>query len=99
METGDPSSPSQGHYIFPVQGCMFFGVPHIGAEIADKASGFLSLLSHVFDVNTKNIGDLKSKSHTFANISSQFRTVQSEHSIPVMSFYETVKYKRFGVVS
>lgn len=99
IQAGDPGSQSQGQYIFPVKGCMFFGVPHKGAEIADKAFGFLSVLSHLFNVNKHNVRDLKSRSQEFAEISSQFRMVQSEHSIPVMSFFETVKFKSFGRVS
>lgn len=99
IQAGDPDSQSKGQYIFPVKGCMFFGVPHRGAEIADKAFGFLSVLSHLFNVNKHNVRDLKSKSQEFASISSQFRIVQSEHNIPVMSFFETVKFKGFGRVS
>lgn len=85
--------------MFPVKRCMFFSVPHKGADIAEKAVGFLSILGHVFNVNTNNIQDLKPKSQRFANISSEFRAVQSEHSITVISFFETVKYKRLGRVS
>ena len=79
---------------------MFFGVPHKGAEIADKASKFLSILAHVFNVNKNNVKDLEPKSQRFANISSEFRSVQSTQNIPVISFYETVEYNRtLGVVS
>ena len=86
--------------MFPVKGCMFFGVPHKGADVAATASRFLSLLGHVFNVNKKQIQDLKPKSQRFANISSQFRAVQSEHNIPVISFFETVKYNHtIGLVS
>ena len=96
-KTFDPQSPS---YIFPVKGCMFFGVPHKGANIAAKASKFLSLLGHVFNVNKNNVQDLEPKSQRFANISSEFRSVQSEHNIPVVSFFETVKYNHtVGLVS
>ena len=94
----DPSS--QRRSIFPVKGCMFFGVPHRGADVASTASKFLSVLGHVMNVNTNNIKDLKPKSQRFANISSQFRTVRSEHAIPVISFFETVKYNHtLGLVS
>ena len=79
---------------------MFFGVPHKGANIAAKASKFLSLLGHVFNVNKNNVQDLEPKSQRFANISSEFRSVQSEHNIPVVSFFETVKYNHtVGLVS
>ena len=90
---------NQGRYLFPVKGCLFFGVPHKGADIADKALAFLSVLSLVFDVNKSNIKDLKSKSQRFANISSEFRAVQTEQNFPVISFFETVKYKHHGLVS
>ncbi|KAM0806120.1 hypothetical protein BDR22DRAFT_4788 [Usnea florida] len=98
-QTLDPNSPTQGHYVFPVKGCMFFGVPHQGAEIADKALRFLNVLSHIFNVNKKNIQDLTSKSQRFADISSQFRTVQTAQDFPVISFFETLKYKRHGLVN
>ena len=79
---------------------MFFGVPHAGADIADKASKFLSILSLVFNVNKSNVKDLRPKSQRFANISSEFRSVQSKYSIPVISFYETVQYNHtLGLVS
>lgn len=95
-----PDSPSQRPSIFPVKGCMFFGVPHKGAEVAHTASGFLSMLAPVFNVNKNNIKDLEPKSQRFANISSEFRGVQSSRNIPVISFYETVKYNHtLGLVS
>ena len=79
---------------------MFFGVPHKGADIADKASKFLSILAPVFNVNKNNVTDLKRKSQRFANISSEFRSVQAMQNIPVISFYETVEYNHtLGVVS
>lgn len=100
IETYDPDSPSQRPSIFPVKGCIFFGVPHKGAEVADTASGFLSILAPVFNVNKNNIKDLKPKSQRFANISSEFRSIQSTRSIPVISFYETVIYNHtLGCVS
>lgn len=79
---------------------MFFGVPHKGSDIADKASTFLSILARVFNVNKHNVEDLETKSQRFANISSAFGSVQSGQNIPVISFYETVKYNHaLGVVS
>ena len=100
IKTIDPNPHLQRPAIFPVKGCMFFGVPHKGADIADKASKFLSILAPVFNMNKNNVTDLKPKSQRFANISSQFRSVQSIQNIPVISFYETVEYNRtFGVVS
>lgn len=86
--------------MFPVKGCMFFGVPHRGADIADVASRFLSVLGLVFNINKSNVQDLKPKSQRFANISSEFQSVQEERDIPVLSFYETVKYNHIvGLVS
>ena len=94
----EPYSPRSA--IFPVKGCMFFGVPHKGADIADEASKFLSLLAPIFNVNKNNVKDLKPKSQRFANITSEFRDVQSTYNVPVISFYETVKYNHvLGVVS
>ena len=79
---------------------MFFGVPHKGAEIADTASKFLSLLGRVININQTNVRDLKPKSQRLVNTASQFRTVQQEHAIPVLSFVETVKYNQaLGLVS
>ena len=86
--------------MFPVKGCMFFGVPHRGADIADVASKFLSVLGLVFNVNKNNVQDLKPNSQRFANISSQFQSVQQDRNIPVLSFYETVRYNHtVGLVS
>ena len=100
METYDRDSPAQRPSIFPVKGCMFFGVPHQGAEVADIASRFLSILGPIFNVNNNNVKDLKPKSQRFANITSEFRSVQSTQSIPVISFVETVKYNHtLGIVS
>ena len=100
QQTFSVSSPSQRKYIFPVKGCLFFGVPHKGAEIADTASGFLSILSKVFNVNKNNVQDLRAQSQRLANISSEFRMVQEQLEIPIFSFYETVEYSRtLGLVS
>ena len=89
-----PNLQAEGRYIFPVNGCMFFGVPHKGAEIAYKASGFLSALGLVFNVNKNNIRGLKPKSQRLANISSEFRSIQSQPRIPIVSFYETEEYNK-----
>ena len=98
--TLNEDSPSQGKYIFPVKGCLFFGVPHRGTDVADTASKFLNALSKVFNVNRNNISDLRAKSQRLANVSSEFRRVQFELDIQVMSFYETVEYNRtLGLVS
>ena len=100
IKTYDPSSHLQRSTIFPVKGCMFFGVPHKGADVARKAFRFLYILALVFNINKNNFKDLNLKSQRFANISSAFRSVQSTHSIPVISFYETVRYNHLlGIVS
>ena len=90
--TFDPDSPSEGRFIFPVKGCLFFGVPHRGADVAAKASTILNLMSVAFNVNKNNVRDLQEKSQRFANITSQFMTVRSTYDIPVFSLYETVRY-------
>ena len=96
----DPISYLRRSAAFPVKGCMFFGVPHKGAEIADKAFKFLSILAPVFNLNRNNVKDLRPKSQRFANISSEFRSVQSTRNFPVISFYETKEYDHnFGIVS
>lgn len=96
MDDSAPQRPS----IFPVKGCMFFGVPHRGADVAGVASRFLSVLAPVFNVNKNSIRDLEPKSQRFANVSSEFRSVQSTWNIPIISFYETVKYNHdLGFVS
>ena len=79
---------------------MFFGVPGRGTETADKASTVLKILSNVFNVNRHDVYDLGNKSQRLANIASEFRTIRHEHKIPVISFFETVKYNHaFGLVS
>ncbi|KAL9609317.1 MAG: hypothetical protein Q9167_005904 [Letrouitia subvulpina] len=86
----DPSSTSQGKYIFPVKGCLFFGVPHKGASIAKVATAFLKWFSKAFNINNHNVRDLEPKSERLARVSSEFATTQSNLEIPVMSFYETL---------
>lgn len=93
-----PNSTKQ--YNFPVKGCMFFGVPNRGADIADTASSILKLLSRVFNVNKNVVRDLEHKSQRLANLASEFRQIRNERIIPVISFFETVKYNSFlGLVS
>ncbi|MCJ1265967.1 hypothetical protein MMC22_005849 [Lobaria immixta] len=83
---------STKQYNFPVKGCMFFGVPNCGADIAGTASSILTLLNSVFNVNRNVVRDLESKSQQLANFADEFRLVRKEHNIPVISFYETVRY-------
>ncbi len=84
----DPNSVSQGKYVFPVQGCLFFGVPHKGAKIASYASALLTGLNTVFNVSTKKVHDLQPKSERLARISSEFEATQAQLNFPVLSFYE-----------
>lgn len=85
----DPQSKSQGKYVFPVKGCLFFGVPHKGAKIANLASGILTGLNKVFNVNKHNVHDLTPKSERLARISREFEETHAYLKFPVMSFYET----------
>lgn len=79
---------------------MLFGVPNRGAHIADTISGYLKLLSHIFNVNQANLRDLKEKSYHLMRISDIFRQVQKEHDFPVLSVYESeVWSKTVGLVS
>lgn len=91
---------SARQYNFPVKGCMFFGVPNHGADVAETASSILTLLNTVFNVNKNVVHDLEYKSQQLANIASLFRQIRKDHNIPVISFYETVKYSyALGLVS
>ena len=79
---------------------MFFRVPNRGADIAETASSILKLLGRVFNVNRNVVSDLESKSQQLANLASEFRQIRKERNIPVISFFETVKYNSFlGLVS
>ena len=84
----DPNSVSQGKYVFPVQGCLFFGVPHKGAKIASYASGLLTGLNKVFNVHKSHVHDLQPKSERLARIYSEFEETQRQLNFPVLSFYE-----------
>lgn len=87
-------------YNFPVEGCMFFGVPNLGTEYASGAASILNVLNTVFNVNRNFVQELKSKSQRLANIASEFRQIRNEHKIPVISFFETEKYNyALGLVS
>ncbi|KAL8791321.1 MAG: hypothetical protein Q9195_005940 [Heterodermia aff. obscurata] len=79
-------------YNFPVKGCMLFGVPNRGSDVAHTATAILKLLNTVFNVNRNMIQDLDKKSQKLADIASRFRQVRYEHSIPVISFFEQPKY-------
>lgn len=93
-----PQSAKQ--YKFPVEGCMFFGVPNLGTEHAAGAASILKVLNTVFNVNRNVVQELASKSQRLANIASEFRQIRHEHKIPVISFYETETYNyALGLVS
>ena len=83
---------STKRYNFPVKGCMLFGVPNRGSDVAHTATSILRLLNTVFHVNRNMIQDLDKKSQKLADIASRFRQVRQEHSIPVISFFEQQKY-------
>lgn len=100
MKTILQHSQSGSQYNFPVEGCLFFGVPNLGTEYADGAAKILRVLSTVFNVNRNVVQELVNKSQRLANIASEFRQIRNEHKIPVISFFETVKYNNvFGLVS
>lgn len=87
-------------YNFPVEGCMFFGVPNLGTEYASGAASILRVLNTVFNVNRNIVQELTSKSQRLANVASEFRQIRNEHKIPVISFFETEKYNySLGLVS
>ncbi|MCJ1423906.1 hypothetical protein MMC29_001791 [Sticta canariensis] len=88
-----PNSTKQ--YNFPVRGCMFFGVPNRGTDYPETASSLLKLLSRVFNVNRNVVRDLESKSQRLAKIASKFGQIREERNIPIISFFETVKYNNF----
>lgn len=91
------ANPAQG-YIFPVKGLMLFGVPNKGSEYADTASGILTLLNTVFNVNRRVVHDLEYKSQQLANIATEFRLIRRQHNISVISFFETQRCKALGVI-
>lgn len=91
---------SKKQYSFPVEGCMFFGVPNRGTEYANGATSILKVLNTLFNVNRNFVQELKSKSQRLANTASEFRQIRNEHNIPVISFFETEKYNySLGLVS
>lgn len=100
MKTILQHSQSGIQYNFPVEGCLFFGVPNLGTEYADGAAKILRVLNTVFNVNRNVVQELVNKSQRLANIASEFRQIRNEHKIPVISFFETVKYNNvLGLVS
>lgn len=100
IQSAQQESSSNKRYNFPVKGCMLFGVPNKGSEVADSASKILKLLATVFNVNRNMVADLQSKSHKLADIAAQFRQIRSEHGIPVVSFYEKQNFNSvLGLVS
>ena len=71
----EPPSSSK-RYNFPVKGCMLFGVPNKGSDVANSASKILSLLATVFNVNRNVVEDLQSKSQKLTDIAAQFRQIR-----------------------
>ena len=100
VQDAQRSVDSTERYNFPIRGCMLFGVPNQGTDVANTASKVLTLLSAVFNINRNVVDDLENKSQKLANIASEFRQVRQAHSIPIISFYERQKYSSaLGLVS
>ena len=100
IKISEEPSTSTKRYNFPVRGCLLFGVPNKGSDVADSASTILKLLATVFNVNRSMVTDLQSKSQKLANIAGEFRQIRDEKSIPVISFYEKQNYNSLlGLVS
>lgn len=76
----------------PVAGCIFLGVPNLGAPLADTASGYLRFLRLLFNINRTNVTELQAESHHLMGISSRFREVQKQCQFPVLSIFETEKW-------
>jgi hypothetical protein len=72
-----------------VRGCVFFGVPHRGADVAYWASwgaNLLKILQLGFSTNTNFVDALGT---TFSEISEQF--IERAHRFKILTFYETDK--------
>lgn len=85
---GSKSENSQRKYVFPVKGCLFFGVPHQGAKLATVITKYLENLVKLLPVNMKNVGDLQFHSDRLERVSKEFETTRSNLDIEVLSFYE-----------
>ena len=78
-----------GNLLRCVHGCVFFGVPHRGAE----GSYWANFVTNVIKValfgrtNTNFVAALQENSKTFADISQQF--VERAASVRIRTFYET----------
>ena len=72
-----------------VHGCVFFGVPHRGAETAYWANFGANVIKVAFfgRTNTNFVAALQRNSRTFADISQQF--VERGASLMIRTFYET----------
>jgi len=74
------------------KGCLFLGVPHHGAGIANWADHGLQILKAIsvgFVGNNNNVRFLKTNSKGWVKISDQF--VQRGKGLAFRSFYETQK--------
>ncbi|KAK1758143.1 hypothetical protein QBC47DRAFT_373805 [Echria macrotheca] len=93
VEISKTSAPSQNSIW--IKGCIFLGVPHNGAKLADWA-GILAPLVGNFGglVQTGKIKNLEQKCEILNRISDEFRQVRHAHNIPVLSCYETKKISR-----
>jgi hypothetical protein len=81
-----------GDLLRSIQGCVFLGVPHRGADLAYWADFPAKLLRYGlvgFGGNTAYLDALRKDSQTLRDISEQF--VKRVASIKIRTFYETEK--------
>ena len=81
-----------GELLENIRGCIFFGVPHRGADIAYWASIPAQIITHLslgFVGNVQFLESLKRNSVVWRSISNEF--VHRAKRIHIRSFYETKK--------
>ena len=78
-----------GDLLRSVHGCVFFGVPHRGAEAAYWSSFGANVIKVALfgHVNANYVAALQQNSRAFADISRQF--VERGASLKIRTFYET----------
>lgn len=77
----------QGLSESPIKGCLFFGVPHKGTEVA-AFGPILKALGKFLNVSGKNVDALQENSTILSDIAEQFHFIRSDYNIPVISCYE-----------
>lgn len=72
-----------------MRGCVFFGVPHRGAQAAYWANFAAKVIKVALlgGTNTNFVAALQQNSRTFADISQQF--IERGASLGIRTFYET----------